>query len=47
MCLESPSVDCGPYVCGETACLVECETDLDCLPFSLYYCLYDECHPKK
>ncbi len=46
-CVDSPSVDCKPYICDVDAvnCRTGCENDSHCQ--SVYYCSGNACLPKK
>ncbi len=48
-CVDSGEVDCVPYVCAADAvnCLTYCEGTNDDMCQAIYYCLADECVPKK
>ncbi|HVU05045.1 MAG TPA: MYXO-CTERM sorting domain-containing protein [Polyangiaceae bacterium] len=43
-CPAVKTVDCDPYVCGATACLGNCNADVDCIPGD--YCAAKKCVPK-
>ncbi|MBI4953454.1 MAG: hypothetical protein HY908_15600 [Myxococcales bacterium] len=44
-CVDNGTVDCAPFVCGPTACVVVCSGPGDCLPGS--YCDGSACQPEK